>query len=192
MRIREENPMKILWAAMLGLTAAAWTFEGDWSTWDGTRKQGQAGEQAKTEANPSRTLSDPETGVGSIYGFRSMGRSESRWMGSLDGRSPSLADLDGKSRFDWTRWLGRAEAHHIDGARRTAWYVDSDRKPASEPLAGRELGCNMVEANRDKGRAEARDIGGNKIGAGNPPATWEMDGKTERDAAAKAAGATDC
>jgi len=179
--------MKILWAAMLGWTAAAWSFEGDWSTWDKTQGVEDAAVESRAGGMPGG-----ESGDMGVYDLRALGRGESRWMGTLDGQSPSLADLGGKSRFDWTRWLGRAEAHHIDGSSRTAPYLTSGRGPLSEPLAGKEMGCNLIEANRAEGRDEAREVKVRQGGTGAPATTWEMDEESERKAAAQAAGNQDC
>lgn len=180
--------MKILWAAILGMLATAWAFEGDWSTWDGN----PSGKEAMSGAAPAYVASLPADRSMSIYEFRALGRSESRWMGSLEGDSPSLADLDGKSHFDWTRWLGRAEAHHIAGTSRTAAYSTSSHAPISEPSTGKELGCNLVEANRERGRAEAREIGRRQVSSGESPTTWEMDEETEKKAVAAAISGSDC
>lgn len=184
--------MKTLWAVLFGMTAMAWTFEGDWSTWDKPGDKPGAVEEAKGDAALSYGTPGMETGYVGFYEIRTMGRSESRWMGSLEGRSPSLADNNGNSRFDWTRLLGRAEAHHVEGSSRTAPYMASDRAPTHEASANREFGCNLVEANRDEGRDEARDTGGQAGGSGEPPTTWEMDEDSERKAAATAAGNQGC
>lgn len=187
--------MKTLWAAALfAMTATAWTFEGDWSAWD--TPQG-AGAPKVDEIRPLGTPGydgTPGYGTGnpSSYELRSLGRSESRWMGTPAGATPTLADRKGMSRFDGMRLLGRAEAHPIDRSSPTAAYLESARAAAGGTTEGRELGCNLVEANRELGRDEARDTGEQAGGSAEPPTTWQMDQDSELKAAAAAAGKPDC
>lgn len=180
--------MKFLLTALLGFAVPTWTFEGDWSAWDDTR--GIEGTTAEGTLGKSSTAMD--AGEFSFYEYRTLGRSESRWMGSLDGQSPTLADLNGNTHFDWTRLLGRAEAYSIDGSSRTAPYLTFDRAPIHEPLTGREMSCNLVDANRDRGRDEAHRTNGKTGNSNAPPTTWEMDEDDEIRAADAVAGTTDC
>lgn len=141
--------MRILWAAMLGLTATAWNFEGDWASWDESRGV----EETRTDRTLSYSTPDLETDDVGFYELRAMGRSEARWMGTNTGGSPEAAGQEGLSYFDWSRQVGRAEAHLTDGLQKTGEGFAAEGQAAED----RSAGCTLPEAARAEGRSESKD-----------------------------------
>lgn len=141
--------MKVPWAAMLGLTATAWSFEGDWSSWDETRGV----EETRAEETLSYGNPGLEAGEAGVYELRALGRSESRWLGTLTGGSPEHAGPAGSTYFDWSRMVGRSEAHLTGGIFRTGETLAADRRTGES----RSPGCTSSDATRAEGRAESRD-----------------------------------
>ncbi len=141
--------MKINWAVLLGLSATVWSFEGDWSSWDENR------DVEETKAEEILSYGTPGLGTGGIsfYEFRAMGRSESRWMGFNTGGSPEIAGLNGGSYFDWSRLVGRSEAHLTDGFIRSGQTLATDQSTTQD----RRAGCTVHEATRSEGRFESKD-----------------------------------
>ena len=92
--------------------------------------------------------------------YRSLGRAEARWMGSLSGETRDFASLDAGAFFDWMRTQGRSEAHLTDGFIVTGKAVAAGQQGASESLQASREGCTLIDENRAKGRSEAWDSQG--------------------------------